>query len=198
MLAAQLKRFRILIVPGLGDSGPRHWQTLWQHQYPAFERVEQRHWNIPDVERWSEQISNTLRRSARPAVIAAHSFGCLASAHCAAPGVRTLHGIFMVAPADPEKFGIGSLLRKAVFSCPVTVVASDNDPWMDADRAAWWARQWGAKFINAGKLGHINADSGLGMWPDGLAHFERLLQRISGVQTCACAPAPASDDRAFT
>ena len=36
----------ILLVPGLGNSGPQHWQTLWaqRHHYP---RVQQANWHQP-------------------------------------------------------------------------------------------------------------------------------------------------------
>lgn len=26
---------RLVIVPGLGDSGPQHWQTLWEQKFGA-------------------------------------------------------------------------------------------------------------------------------------------------------------------
>jgi uncharacterized protein len=32
----------VLILPGLDNSGPEHWQTHWQKQNPHFVRVEQR------------------------------------------------------------------------------------------------------------------------------------------------------------
>lgn len=36
-----------LIVPGIGDSGPGHWQTIWEAQHPHWRRVEQRDWHHP-------------------------------------------------------------------------------------------------------------------------------------------------------
>jgi hypothetical protein len=42
---------RVLIIPGLYDSGPAHWQTWLQAQYPDAVRVEQEHWNIADLDR---------------------------------------------------------------------------------------------------------------------------------------------------
>jgi predicted alpha/beta hydrolase family esterase len=29
------------LLPGLSDSGPEHWQTLWMRGRPGFRRVEQ-------------------------------------------------------------------------------------------------------------------------------------------------------------
>lgn len=37
----------VLIIPGWGDSGPTHWQTLWERANPAFRRVVQRDWEYP-------------------------------------------------------------------------------------------------------------------------------------------------------
>lgn len=192
MFETEHKRFRILMVPGLHDSGPEHWQTRWQQHEPRFERVEQEHWDVADLPSWSTRIGSTLRRSARGSVIVAHSFGCLAALHCAATGARNLHGLFLVAPADPERFGLGAALRSLRLERPATVVASRNDPWMDADAAEWWARQWGADFVDAGALGHINADSGIGDWPQGAALFEAFLARIP-TPRCACNPQPDAD-----
>jgi predicted alpha/beta hydrolase family esterase len=192
MITTASNRFRILIVPGLHDSGSGHWQTLWQQEAPSFERVEQESWDHADIESWSARIASTLRRSARPAVVVAHSFGCLAAVHAAAGGARNLHGLFMVAPADPDHFSLGATLRSAKLPCPAAIVASTNDPWMSVDSAAWWAHHWGAEFFVAGKLGHINADSGIGAWPQGVAQFERLLARLPPPASCACGAHPAT------
>jgi hypothetical protein len=95
-----------------------------------------------------------------------------------------------VAPADPEKFDIARILRQAALPCPSTLIGSDNDHWMEPHRAAWWASQWGSEFVNAGALGHINADSGLGDWLFGWAQFQRLLQRIPARRACKCGVEP--------
>ena len=81
----------------------------------------------------------------------------------------------LVAPADPDKFGVADALRSAHIKCPAIVIGSVNDPWMDATRAAYWADNWRCGFVNAGSLGHINAESGLGDWEQGLQQFGYLL-----------------------
>lgn len=185
-MAAQLADFRVLIVPGLHDSGPSHWQSRWQELHPSFERVEQRHWDTPDLDAWSAQIGHVLRRSARPAVIVAHSFGCLATVHRATAGAPRLHAALLVAPADPVKVGIDDATLQNRLPVPSTVIASDNDPWMSWQRSVFWSKQWGSEFIAAGALGHINADSGLDAWQFGLAQLRQLVQRIPSRRTCLC------------
>ncbi|MGR5326040.1 alpha/beta fold hydrolase, partial [Vibrio sp. DNB22_17_1] len=52
-------------------------------------------------------------RHKRRVILVAHSFGCLASIHWAtqAQGARnSVAGILLVAPADPDKFGVRDLL----------------------------------------------------------------------------------------
>jgi uncharacterized protein len=172
----QLADHRVLVVPGLHGSGPDHWQSRWQQRYPGFERVEQQRWDVPDLPRWSDWLDQALRRSPRPVLIVAHSFGVLTSVHRAAAGAANVIAALLVAPADPDKFGVASLVQDVSLPFPSIVVGSTNDPWMSSDRAAYWAAVWGSEFVNAGALGHINAESGLGDWDDGQA----LLQRLAG------------------
>ncbi|MDB5763052.1 MAG: hypothetical protein JWQ21_2047 [Herminiimonas sp.] len=178
MAARFASDFRVLIVPGLNNSGPDHWQTRWQQLYPSFERVEQAQWDTPALHLWSEQLKKALRRSARPTLIVAHSFGCLATVHRANAGAPNLAGALLVAPADPDKFGVANALRQSTLSCPSILVGSTNDPWMDGRGAAFWANQWGSEFVNAGALGHINAESGLDDWLFGLSQLQRLILSV--------------------
>src|SRR5262249_17678395 len=73
--------------------------------------------------------------------------------------------LLLVAPAEPDRFGVAAVLpqsRLAVRSC---VVASDDDPWMSATQAHAWALRWGSDWINLGNPGHINGGSGYGPFP---------------------------------
>jgi predicted alpha/beta hydrolase family esterase len=183
----RLSDFRILLVPGLHNSGPGHWQTRWEERHPAFERVEQWDWARPQLDAWSAQVGHLLRRSKRPTLLVAHSFGCLASVHRAARDVPNLVGALLVAPADPRKFGVEHALPTEPLPIPSMVIGSEDDPWMPAARAREWAGRWGSEFVNAGMLGHINADSGLGDWPFGFTQLARLAQRVPDASRgCRC------------
>ena len=54
---------RLLIVPGLQDSGPAHWQSWLQGQYRDSLRVRQRNWGEPDLDRWAARIATTLEHA---------------------------------------------------------------------------------------------------------------------------------------
>jgi predicted alpha/beta hydrolase family esterase len=192
-----LSDYRVLIVPGLHNSGADHWQSRWQQRNPDFERVEQAQWDRPELPRWSERLAQALRQSSRPTLIVAHSFGCLTTLHAAGLGAFNLAGALLVAPADPEKFGVTQTLQNARLTCPAIVIGSTNDPWMTHSRAADWAGIWGCEFVDAGALGHINAESGLGDWPFGLGQLERLVHtmqasNLPGCSEESCAPLAAS------
>jgi predicted alpha/beta hydrolase family esterase len=165
----------------LHGSGPGHWQTRWQNLYPYFERVEQEEWDVPDIAAWSERLDYALRKSTQPALIVAHSFGCLAAVRSLSLNAHAASGALLVAPADPDKFGVAGLLGHARLSVPAVVVSSTNDPWMEFGKAASLTERWGGDFVNVGALGHINADSGVGDWRLGLL----LLQRLAGMTPAA-------------
>lgn len=174
-----LNGFRVLTVPGLHGSGPDHWQSRWERLYPHFERVEQARWNEPVLDVWSARLGRVLRRSSRPTLLVAHSFGCLASVHRLSAGAANVVGALLVAPAHPGKFGVADVLADARLACPSIVVGSMNDPWMEGQCAAEWAQRWGSDFINLGCLGHINAESRLGNWPAGFSLLKQLADTAS-------------------
>ncbi|MGN6830049.1 RBBP9/YdeN family alpha/beta hydrolase [Paucibacter sp. M5-1] len=158
---------RLLIIPGLHDSGPAHWQTWLQQQYRDARRVVQRDFSHPDLQRWAERIGASLD-SAGPGewIAVAHSFGTLALArHLADHPDSPIRQALLVAPAEPDKFGLAESLPQRRLGRPLTLIASQNDPWMSAASAQRWAERWGASFSNLGLVGHINTESGFGPFP---------------------------------
>jgi predicted alpha/beta hydrolase family esterase len=55
-------------------------------------------------------------------------------------------------------------------------VLSADDPFSDAGRGLQLAAAWGSEVVSLGAAGHINADSGLGDWPEGIALLRALAQ----------------------
>jgi predicted alpha/beta hydrolase family esterase len=60
---------------------------------------------------------------------------------------------------------------------PSIVVSSGDDPYGRENHARACAAAWGSKWIDAGARGHLNAQSGLGDWADGLKLVEKLQAR---------------------
>mgnify|MGYP000208022023 CR=1 FL=1 len=55
------------------------------------------------------------------------------------------------------------------------LVASQDDPFCRFERACQFAQAWGSQCTDHGHAGHINADSGLGSWPEGHVLLQDLL-----------------------
>jgi predicted alpha/beta hydrolase family esterase len=174
---------RYLIVPGWAGSGPEHWQSLWLAELPGATRVEMPDWLRPTRRAWVAALDDAVASSPEPAVLIAHSLGCLAVAHWAAGADRAVRAALLVAPADVERRGCPAALSDfAPVPCrPLgfasTVVASDDDPYVSLERAATFARMWGSGLVPIARGGHLNAASGLGAWPRGRAHLGELLAR---------------------
>jgi predicted alpha/beta hydrolase family esterase len=166
-----------LIVPGLRNSDEKHWQSLWQSHLPNNKRVLLDNWETPDLEKWKSGIKQQLEQLNQPAVVIAHSFGALASASIAAEFPEKIAALFLVAPADPDKFGIRHLLPQSRLGVPGKLIASSNDPWLTESKAAYLALQWGTDFLRLKNVGHINSQSNLGIWPEGLRELELLIRK---------------------
>ncbi|HEU4885739.1 MAG TPA: alpha/beta hydrolase [Longimicrobium sp.] len=174
---------RVLIVPGWENSGPDHWQSLWEREDPhRFRRVQQRDWNTPDLDDWVRALDDAITAEPAPVVLAAHSLGCIAIAHWAAWFDHPVVGALLVAPADVDRADTPEPIRSFA---PVPLqplpfrsilVASSTDPYLSMDRAWHFARCWGSELVPIGYAGHINTAAGFGPWPEG----ERLLESLSG------------------
>lgn len=171
----------ILIAPGIGNSGPQHWQSLWEASAPNFHRVNQQDWDHPVCSEWVAALEQTVAAHGPDTVIVAHSLACLVVAHWAAATHLSIHGAILVAVPDPsgpafpaDILGFATT-PEIVFPFPSLVVASSNDPYGTLDYAQQWATTRGSRFITIGDAGHINAASGLGAWPQGRQLLESLL-----------------------
>ena len=167
---------QIVIVPGLGDSGPQHWQTLWEHKFGAA-RVRQDDPENPTPEAWAARLQEVIEATPGELVLVAHSCGVPTVLHWAANYQNErVRGAMLVAPPDTDN---ATLKRDHPAACqmapvpltplpfPALVIASENDPFASIERAQDFARAWEAEFISAGEAGHINMASGHGDWPDG-------------------------------
>ncbi len=163
-----------LIIPGLGNSGPAHWQTWLEQTVPNCKRIEQKKWDAPDLADWLKAIDEAVTNyDPATVILIGHSLGCSTIAHWAKHSGRMIKGAMLVAPSDIEA---------PVYTFPATgftpipldkipfktiVVASNNDVWVSAERARYFADCWGSEYINIGDAGHINADAGFGPWEEG-------------------------------
>ena len=82
-----------------------------------------------------------------------------------------------VSGVDVEDQRGGSGRRRGRLPFPSVLVGSRNDPYCGWERARGFAADWGAVFVDLGHAGHINAESGLGDWPQGHAFLIDLMSK---------------------
>lgn len=176
---------RLTYVPGIGGSDSTHWQSIWESEDPGAVRISPESWDEPEQSDWMRALDEVAAAHGdRPAVLVAHSLGCLAAVMWASLNPERTAGLFLVAPPDrsgpnfpsaAHSFDDASEIRLTV---PTLVVGSEDDRYCDPATAAELAEGWGARIVNSGQNGHINSASGLGRWKQG---HDLLTAFISGV-----------------
>lgn len=175
----------VLLLPGWQNSGAVHWQSRWEalpNSHFRFHRVEQSDWMRPLRGDWMVQLEEAVLGAPGPVLLAAHSLGCMLTAAWAEHSQNTSRviGALLVAPGDPEREELRAVLKswspvvRRALPFRSILLGSENDPYCDFSRAQGFAQSWGSQFVNYGARGHINAESGLGDWPEGLEFLEQL------------------------
>jgi len=167
-----------VLVPGINDSGPEHWQSLWGQCHPQWRRIAQRDWLQPDLDGWLSAIRRAIGNNQAPVLLIGHSFGALSSWYYASRFPEQIAGVVLVAPAEPVRFEIEDRILAVPLPVPSLMFASHNDPLLNMSRAHHWAEAWGAELVDVGDAGHINAQSGFGAWPHGLERVEEFARRL--------------------
>ena len=176
----------VLTLAGLWNSGPQHWQTLWEGKHPEWVRVAHRDWNNPTCHEWVAELDAAIAACEGPPLLVAHSLGTMLIAQWARSGSQLkVAGAFMVCPSDVEApsypvdaNGFAPIpMEKLPF--PSVVVASNDDPFVTIERARELATAWGSRLVEIGAAGHVNGDAGFGEWPEGEKLLEAFCLQVS-------------------
>lgn len=172
--------FRTLILPGRGNSGEKHWQSVWERRDASLQRVLQREWETPDKDEWVATVDAAIRAEHSPVILVAHSLAVITVAHWSGRHHGPVAGALLVSPTDVERadYPAGTTgfapIPRLQLPFPTIVVASDDDPRVTPDRAAFFAKAWGARLERPGAFGHLGTASDLGEWPFGTALLDEL------------------------
>ena len=175
---------QVFILPGLNNSGPQHWQTLWELEH-GFTRVQQKDWDTPVCEDWINTIDEAIKTyPPDQVVLIGHSLACCTIAHWAGRYKRTIKAALLVGPSDVEApsypAGTSGFTPMPLQRLPFRsiVVASSDDQYVTMERAVYFANCWGSQLIDIGALGHINSASNIGSWPEGYKILQSLINMV--------------------
>lgn len=182
-----VKPEHVLLLPGWQNSRPDHWQSRWEALH-GYRRVDQHDWMAPKRGDWMARLEEVVLGCDAPVVLVAHSLGCVLTAAWAAHSRNThrVQAALLVAPGDAEREALRGVLPSwspiAMQALPFrsVLVGSRNDPYCGFERAQAMAHAWGSRFVDLGEAGHINAQTGLGDWPQGHAWLLELADRSDG------------------
>ncbi|NDZ81599.1 alpha/beta hydrolase [Streptomyces sp. SID10853] len=181
----------IVVVPGLRDHVPDHWQTILAERLTAAGRT------VLTVAPLTEDrlscaagvaaLEAAVAEAPGPVVLVAHSAGVMTTVHWARSSSRPVVGALLATPPDfdtplPEGHPTPDVLRsngwtpvpRAVLPFPSVVAASSDDPLGREVRVARLAECWGSRLVRLGAVGHLNPGSGYGPWP----RAEELIREI--------------------
>jgi predicted alpha/beta hydrolase family esterase len=176
---------RVILVPGRGYARPEHWQSRWAREHPWYTTVPRDDDPHFTIALRVPALHKAVMADPEPAVLVAHSGGCVTVVQWAATHTGPVAAALLVAPPyldpswtpdpgdpSPDSFPPGIPLGRLPFR--TVVVASRTDPYATFAQAEAYAAAWGATIVDAGDAGHIDTRSGYGPWPAG----ERLLAEV--------------------
>jgi predicted alpha/beta hydrolase family esterase len=173
----------IWLLPGWQNSDAPHWQSRWE-AVNGDHRVEQHDWMRPLRGDWQARLEEEMLAAPAPVTLVAHSLGCILVAAWAAHSRNTakVRAALLVAPGDLERDDLRQMIPgwapivRQPLPFPSILIAANDDPYCTQDRSRQMAADWGARFVDAGRGGHLNGESGLGDWPEGRKLLNELLE----------------------
>ena len=179
----------VLIVPGLRDHVPEHWQTLLASQLPRVRTVVPMGRGQLDCKARVDAIEREAASIEGPVVLVAHSGGVIATIHWACRTQRAVRGALLATPADferplpdgyPSMAALGDNgwlpVPRVALQFRSIVAASRNDPLASYQRVGAFAQAWGSRLEDLGEVGHLNPASGFGDWPQAHALIRELAE----------------------
>lgn len=195
-----MKDLKIVFIPGLGGSGENHWQSIWVKKMSNTLMVDFENMDAPVLEEWLKTFNEVMSKVSEPTVLVAHSLGCSLVAHWIKRNrdenvVEWVQGnekenevkiaaVMMVACADvdseehtPDIVRSFAPLPLNKMPYPSVLVISENDPYVEKERASYFAAKWSSKPIFIGNKDHISSGPLVGEWEEGQEILSDLIKR---------------------
>ncbi|PZF92918.1 alpha/beta hydrolase [Micromonospora deserti] len=171
---------RHLLVPGRGIPRPEHWLRRWADAHPTYRWAPEPPGPPLVLRDRVRALHGAVCESDEPAVLIAHSAGCITTAVWAANHVGPVRAALLVTPpyvdgAEPDDpSDIPWVVPRRRLPFRTVLVASRTDPYTSLAQFERFAEDWGAELVDAGDVGHLDTASGFGPWPEG----ERLVSEL--------------------
>jgi predicted alpha/beta hydrolase family esterase len=175
---------RHLLVPGRGIPKPEHWLRRWADAHPEYRWAPYPPGPPFTLEERVAALHEAVMADDEPAVLIAHSAGCITTVVWAARHAGPVRAALLVTPPylDPERVPgaddtadfVSVVVPRERLPFRTVLVASRTDPYTTFPQFEQYAADWGAELYDAGEVGHIETASGHGPWPDG----ERLVAAL--------------------
>jgi predicted alpha/beta hydrolase family esterase len=171
---------RYLLVPGRGVPRPEHWLRRWADAHPEYRWAPEPPGPPLILRDRVAALHVAVSESDEPAVLIAHSAGCITTVVWAAQHAGPVRAALLVTPPyvdglEPDDDSdLAWVTPRSRLPFRAVVVASRTDPYTSFRQFERFAEDWGADLIDAGDVGHLDTASGFGRWPDG----ERLVSEL--------------------
>jgi predicted alpha/beta hydrolase family esterase len=122
-----------------------------------------------------------ISESNEPAVLIAHSAGCITAATWSSLHAGPVRAALLVTPphidglAPDDPSDLRWVVPRDTLPFRAIVVASRTDPYTTFTQFERMATDWGAELVDAGDVGHLDTAAGFGPWPAG----ERLVSELA-------------------
>ncbi|MEV0267904.1 alpha/beta hydrolase [Hamadaea sp. NPDC050747] len=164
---------RHLLVPGRGIPRPDHWMRRWSAAHPQYMWAPEPPGPPLILADRVAALHAAVSESDEPAILIAHSAGCITTVTWAAHHRGPVRAALLVTPPyvdgfEPEDSSdLPWVVPRSRLPFRAVVVASRTDPYTTFAQFEQFAEDWGAELVDAGDVGHLDTATGFGPWPQG-------------------------------
>lgn len=174
---------KVLLLHGWGGSDFPHWQS-WlagelAKKYGCVNFLRFSDYDTPKLDNWREELKSTLE-DFQPDIVICHSLANILWFHlCNSQELQQVQKLYLVAPPSlqckVEELGEFFPLNvpKNLYAKETLLITSTNDPYLSEEEAQKLQKDLDVEMEVLQDAGHINGDSGFGVWPWMLQELEK-------------------------
>ena len=165
---------KVLLLHGWGGSDSPHWQSWLAGElakdYGKVSFLKFSNYDFPNLSMWKKELLQELE-DFKPDIVVCHSLANTLWFHlCQDDNFLSVEKLYLVAPPSMEckieelKSFFPLHIPKNPHAKETILISSTNDPYMSMKEVKELQNSLNVKMKILENAGHINADSGFGMW----------------------------------